>query len=127
MHREIKFRGKRIVNGKWVYGYLTKIWGQFNIVEISDGNIAYEVDTETVGQYTGRKDKNEVEIYGEDIVKIQHGYYPSLIGRVSFEEGQWMVKELDGTVWNLYSFILAPVEVIGNIQDNLELLEESNG
>lgn len=64
--REYKFRGKRIDNGQWVYGYLFKIWDKCYILwgTTNDGPNMTEVDPETIGQYTGLHDKNNVEIYG---------------------------------------------------------------
>ena len=120
---KIKFCGKRTFDGKWTYGWLV----------IEDNGTAWisryyhrgeweQVDPETVGQYTGKNDKNGKEIYEKHRVKVQfeEAYFPSIIGEVIFEDGCWMIKEVDGEYWSLYSSILGPIEVI---HDNPELLE----
>ena len=73
--REIKFRGKRLDDGEWVYGYLCELWtpkGQelrFEIRGCSEYDSLenpidfFEVDPKTVGQFTGLLDKNGTPIY----------------------------------------------------------------
>lgn len=71
MSREIKFRGKQIDNGEWVYGYLADedYINDINSIDLS----SIEVDRDTIGQFTGLLDKNGKEIYEGDIVeRIAH-------------------------------------------------------
>lgn len=129
--REIKFRGKRVDNGKWVYGYfaidtdtksnyiIERIY--WNCEECSDQTLYYEVDPETIGQYTGLKDKNDKELYEGDAIKDPDGNVLEVVwnkGAASFELQN-----------NISHFLFVQryidmFEVIGNIHDNPDLLED---
>ena len=133
--REILFRGKRKDNGEWEYGDLwcnpygkrvVCIVSPINDQGTTGGN---EVDPETVGQYTGLKDKNGKKIFEGDIIgaDIARPYFI-----VEFRDGCFMFNCNDGG--KDYYDIMLPIleeaqteykygEVIGNIYDNPELLE----
>ena len=143
MQRKIKFRGKEIDTGKWVYGGLfkepappqcfekileDKYWIVYpNPRYMPDWNLPYEmvrtdVDKETIGQYTGLKDKNGKEIYEGDIVYIAAEDERGII-RWDNETARYVVI-YDNIITDFNNWYGEDLEVIGNIYDNPELLEE---
>lgn len=109
--KEIKFRGKNSKD-EWVYGSLIANEtetekGKFQVAFIvpglpraSDGGDFYtarmeRVKIETVGQFTGLKDKNGKEIYEGDTVLVSDWtsvYASDYSGTVCFRRGQWVVS-----------------------------------
>lgn len=134
--REILFRGKRLDNGEWVYGnFCMDALEQTRGLCGLDGFIRryntdtkrmemYEVDRETIGQYTGLVDKNGRRIFEGGIVK---SIETKKTGVVQFfpEHSAFMVWcKSSNEVGFLYE-CTSIAEVIGNIHDNPELLEEA--
>lgn len=141
MKREIKFRGKTESN-KFIYG---------DLIQYENGDIAIfekklteygceateicrrtKVNIDTVGQYTGLKDQNGVEIYEFDIVKapLLDPIFGDIIkdafinAEIRFNQGSFVVSYYKGE-HNIYlSDLCNKVEVIGNIHDNMDLLED---
>lgn len=135
--RTIKFRGRRIDNNEWVYGYLYRIQlpnGEAHVILTQDCNhldnspnpnyhLAFTlwvdlfvVDPETVGQFTSLRDKNGKDIYEGDLLKA---------GDLGVLEVRF-VRGIFAFLWNGDLDDEAPInaptqewaEVIGNIHDN---------
>ena len=147
--REIKFRGKSTTSGKWVHGMLTtlkdlgaqmqdmiiiKKEGVFNEGSASPFFMEWDyIHKDTVGQFTGLKDKSGKEIYEGDIISV-NGKYPKLIRYID----EWAsfclanLTDLDCDLKTRYWQQVSPcwwtdykreIKVIGNVYDNPELLK----
>lgn len=150
--REILFRGKRIFDEQWVYGTMYKTAIDINpfILTVGKSGCSYQVYEETVGQYTGLKDKNGNGIWEGDIVDLF-----GMKGKAVQEFGTFgiaFMKTIDYdlletkmpfnnsanfcfndnfiSLWEIFcnygqdDNTLYDVEVIGNVNDNPELLEK---
>lgn len=120
MKREIKFRGKRLDNGEWLYGSLVIISDRYYIF---NDELRKEVDPATVGQYTGLKDKIGREIYEGDILEYD-SYGDTCKYAIVFKNGCFgLICEGDFFDMNTLSNGVKG-KVIGNIHDNPELLNQ---
>lgn len=148
--REIEFRWKDYF-GNWHYGLLPymniiKEFTNHEWVDNEDNSLVknyqttenIKIESETLGQYTGLKDKNGTKIFEGDIVKLEKGFFGSTYNYVLIEEnenyavyydkyGRFDLKTEDknlqfkSVAW--HQLVEGNVEVIGNIYDNPELLE----
>jgi len=131
--REILFRSKRKDNGEWVIGCL--VYDSQHTCIRDFGYEYFEVDPETVCEYTGLTDKNGKKIFEGDIVKLAppdedfslHNPKEERILEVVFFEGMFAV---DMHRWWKYGhgrcalegYEAERLEVIGNIHDNPDLI-----
>lgn len=135
--REMLFRGKRTDNGEWVYGNLVRGCDEKYAYIVEFGNREMcrnyvDVNPETVGQYTGLKDKNGTKIFEGDIIYAVSNFdaanmvvvYDPAEFRLVLCEDYKTYKPGWGFKCLCYeSFYM---EVVGNIYDNPELLEGDN-
>ena len=123
--RTIKFRGKDIETGEWIYGDLLQRIGYMPSILYPyehNGKVCYAecaVKRETVGQFTGLTGKNDKEIYEGDIITFDN--HLQGVSQVVYNYAGFDV------VSNNYRTTLRPmmnnhIRVIGNIHDNPELL-----
>ena len=151
--REILFRGKKVDNGEWIYGwYAQAVYGRWPLVdsicpaeEAEAGHLQFfEVYSDTISQYTGLIDGNGKKIFDGDI--LQFGVH-RLIVYWDEENYQWAAKKTKGYdvihfmpehLYEYWSSIdlgeIAAEEiitgrmttvVIGNIFDNPDLIADS--
>ena len=158
--REILFRGKRLQGGNWVEGYFFKSdinkrereSGKATLIFTPDCDTfimvpechnSFMVVSDTVGQYTGLKDKNGRKIWEGDIIKTDNGkqssisvvkfgeYYPKMFYDM-MDMCLLPTKHLNANGFfaestkheDMILFKSPFFEIIGNVHDNPELLEK---
>ena len=150
--RTILFRGKKTDTKEWIFGDLIQLEKDFKkVVEILDWSKVdnkkksksdLTVIPETVGQYTGVDDKNGTKIFEHDIVKYERQLPFQNMFEINQTGGEMVdVNHVVEYFLNGTEFSLSPIsyndlmneslaccrfmEVIGNVHDNLELLNTS--
>lgn len=91
----IKFKAKRLDNGKWVVGYFYAECGNTYIIENRqkesklNRNPAYQVDPSTVCMFTGLKDCEGKEVWEGDILDGCRK------GEIFFQQGAFLIRSID--------------------------------
>lgn len=124
--REIKFRGKKLCQDEWIYGSLITRGERGvdgNFIDTGRGE-CYPLQQDTIGQYTGLKDKNGKEIYEGDIVHLDAW---SSYMRICFIEGAFCLADKNGHFLGDIHYVhhagINQSTILGNIYDNPELLK----
>ena len=116
--REILFRGKRQYTGEWAESVCP-------LGVMHAGHLCDDFEPSTVGQYTGRTDKNGKRVFEGDIIRLYNGAVGVVLwsdndqAYLIFQDPVKMVILDDFGNYGRPEYY----EVIGNIYDNPELLE----
>ena len=149
--REILFKAKRIDNGEWVEGYLFDngfdgeekkyfigglIIEKYNGTACDEWDITgidfYEIDPETICQFTGRCDRYGNKIWENDILKtwsdeyaqVKFGLYSTGFASDDCNQGFYVEFPEDAIYRHELGYWCKETYVIGNVFDNPELLQE---
>ena len=131
--REILFRGKRTINGDWVYGDFVHGNERKSLrdsIFVYDSETQsfndYEINPSTIGQYTGLTDKNGKRIFEGDIVKTDKFSEPNkqYIIKYDLQFGAFIGNDRYNVYFVTFDGDSGEFEVIGNVTDNPDLLEK---
>lgn len=129
MAREILFKAKRLDNGEWIEGNLLLYDNVVAQIHHQAEWYAYDVDPNTICQYTGLVDNDcnkiwENDIIGfEDIISYDNGYTEHHCrGKVVWDEETASFQVTERLSCESYEALME-CDVIGNIFDNPELLD----
>lgn len=134
--REILFRGQIRRKGEKVNMAgepLPSIWKYGGCAQYGSGAVIYQAEPEikkfpvyadTVGQYTGLTDMNGVKIFEGDVVRINRTNYIVIFNTLG-GCAEFALKCAGDEPFPFgFDYVNVPMEVVGNVFDNLELLEE---
>ena len=144
--RQIKFRGRQLSTGKWIYGDLVHDnMGGFYVYPMDCNGFFRDnmAAADTVGQYTGLNDRKDREIYEGDILFVEFADKSGGNQLVGWNEetASWGIMSTyeyqslkEGDDWpefknhTLIAFLKHAIicEVVGNIHDNPELMNVPN-
>ena len=121
--REIKFRGLSLT-GNWVYGNLDNQGDMVEIFNRDEETFSKSVVIpESVGQYTGLKDKDGKEIYEGDILEFSKGGIMYVEWNDDFKMFVLVDPREKKASLNICIYATEHIKVIGNIFENKELLK----
>lgn len=124
--RSIRFKAKRLDNGKWVVGYFYAECGNTYIIEdrqsesMLNRNEAHQVDPATVCMFTGLKDCRGKELFENDLIHFI-GHKP--IGKVIWSEENYafmVASENEALYWLSDVQEIGKIEIVGNKFDRKE-------
>lgn len=130
--REIVFRGKTCDGSEWLAGYLVREYVQdyhdydFKIVD-ADTGVRRPVNPDTVGQFTGMVDANDLMIYEGDILRITRFDDP-YIGVVSFRDSCFISESYSSNTLMMVERVpldhydSSELTIVGTVHDNREML-----
>lgn len=132
--KTIKFRGYNKKNSQWLYGFYLQNRGEHFVCpdEFATGKSweDYEVDTTSVGQFTGLLDDRERPIYEGDIVEATsmrwQDYGRKMLAQIVYDEefACFNFKAPDRQRHINTSIMDVGLEIVGNIYDNPEVLKK---
>lgn len=130
--REILFRGKRVIDGKWVESCCP-------LGEMHSGTVTYDFESKTVCQYTGLTDKDGRKVFEGDIIESHTSDGQIIALNMVVRYGNYQAYcPVDEEYMDSVGFYVSasgypdmPVgaledyaQVIGNIFDNPELISD---
>lgn len=132
--RKIRFRGKRLYREEWIYGLLEEYPKNIYVIADYYKEQCFPVEENTIGQFTGMKDKNDNDIYEGDILSLDlDDIEIECKGVVKYRDrtSEYVLEKINNhkgccrRVFELGWVINQDfnIEIIGNIYDNKELLE----
>lgn len=124
--RDIIFRGIGIKSREWVYGAYVPAMDEDDCDSIIDEQGEHHiVFSDTVGQYTGMKDKNGKKIFEGDIMSLVTEFGDTIIREIQFIDGTFcVIGEREDDLYGLSWAIEKCDGIVGdNIHDNPDLLK----
>ena len=126
------FRGKGLDTQDWIFGSLVYSMQEdlYYIVEHEKDELSFPVVEETIGEFTGEKDKYNRDICTKDIVeyKIGKDYKGKPLethkAEVTFSNGAFGIITKDKLFTPFCNFCNTQFEVIGNTVNNRKLLQD---